>query len=140
MTRLLRSKYSEYFILEGASARLRRPLGESLSNVRREFKTASRDTSVSRFLISLDSYSVRMKALLSCPICGQTADSHAFHPRSDRAFEVSSSSCGHYWRIDKDKTSHRFFVAGPIEGGPPRRSDISFPHYGHFSYQVELPQ
>ena len=140
VTSLLKSKYSDYFILEGTSARLRKPLGNLLSTVRSELKSVSRDNSISGFLISFKNYADRMEALLSCPICGETVDGHAFHPRDDRAFEVSSSSCGHYWRIDKDRTSRRFFVTGPIEIDHPRHSDISFSHYGRFSYQVELPQ
>lgn len=141
VTRLLSAKYSEYFTFKGTGARLRIPLGELLlSAIRHEFKSTSRDTSVSRFLISLDRYSAAMDGLLACPLCGSITGNGDFHPRDDGAFEASGSSCKHFWRIDKDKTSHRFFVAGPIEDNGLSRTDISFTHYGRFSYQFELPQ
>ena len=73
-----------------------------------------------------------MDALLVCPICGGITESRAFYPRDEGAFEASGSSCGHFWRIDKDKGSHRFFLAGPVEDNGPCRSDINFLHYHKF--------
>jgi len=135
---LLTAEYSEQFIFKGTGARLRAPLGDLLPKIHRDFKSRSGDTSVSKFLIALDKYSVEMDALLVCPICGSITESRDFHPRDEGAFEASGSSCGHFWRIDKDKSSHRFFLAGPVEDNGSCRSDINFLHYGRFSYQFEL--
>ena len=137
-TNLLREKYSEHFILQGTAARLRAPLGDLLAKIHRDLKSRSGDTSVSNFLVSLDAHSAEMDALLLCPMCGCITESRAFYPRDEGAFEASGSSCDHFWRIDKDKNSHRFLVVGPSEDNGPRRIDISFIRYGRFSYQLEL--
>ena len=137
---LLGEKYSEQFILRDTAARLRAPLGDSLAKIYSDLKSRSQDTSVSKFLGSLDRYSAEMDALLVCPICGSITESRAFYPRDDGAFEASGSSCDHFWRIDKDKDSRRFFVVGPNEDNRPQRTDISFFRYGRFSYQLEISQ
>lgn len=136
---VLKSKYSEFFSFNGTDATLRRSLGLSLSDVHREFKNTAQDTSAMRFLTSLDTYSGRMDALLACPLCGKMADSHAYHPRDGQAFEVSGASCGHFWRIDKDKDARRYFVAGPTDDEESLPSGNSFKDYGRFKYRFELP-
>lgn len=138
VTSTLKAKYTDYIVVNGTVGKVKKPLGQVLSSVHAEFSAHNKDTSVARFLESLDGISRKMDALLVCPICGNQESSTSYHYRSDGAFEISNAKCDHFWRIDKDVESNRMFVAGPIESLSDSTPIGDFKQFGHYSYQIPL--
>lgn len=137
---MMLQEYKDNFKVEKYTAMLRAPLGEKIEHIKHKLKTFKQDASVNQFVPQLEKYSNEIDALLICPLCGKAANFNNYAPRDTGCFEIKGTECDHVWKIDKDNSSKRFFVAEPATVDETLLSEVDeFKKYGRYKWACELP-